>query len=49
VFAWAPADNVKESGNPYATEDLQVAANRTGAHSLRGPLVSSILSLAARY
>jgi hypothetical protein len=45
---WGPADNVKESGNAYATEDLHVAANRTGAHSLRGPLVSSILSLAAR-
>jgi hypothetical protein len=43
---WAPADNVKESGNAYATEDLEVAA--TGAHSLRGPLVSSIFSLAAR-
>src|SRR5580704_13538035 len=35
---WPPADNVKESGNGYATEDLQVAANRTGAHSLCGPL-----------
>jgi hypothetical protein len=42
---WAPADNVKESGNAYATYDLQVAANRTGAHPLcepKQPLCSSV-------
>jgi hypothetical protein len=41
-----PAENVKESWNGYPTDDLQVAANRTGAYSLCGPLVSSIFSVA---
>jgi hypothetical protein len=38
------ASGVKESPNENPTRDLQMAADRTRPHPLRGPLVSSLFS-----
>jgi hypothetical protein len=42
------AKDVKESRNGNPTRDLQMAADRTGPHTLCGPVVSSLFSFAAR-
>src|ERR1035437_7997999 len=42
------AGDVKESPNGNPTRDLQMAADRTRPHTLCGPVVSSLLSFAAR-
>ena len=42
------AGDVKESRNDNPTRDLQMAADRSRPHSLCGPVVSSLFSLAAR-
>jgi hypothetical protein len=42
------AGDVKESRNGNPTRDLQMAADRTRPHTLCGPVVSSLLSFAAR-
>src|SRR5664280_2671336 len=42
------AGDVKESRNDSPTRDLQMAANRTRTHTLCGPVVSSLFSVAAR-
>src|ERR1019366_1163750 len=42
------AGDVKESRNDSPTRDLQMAADRTRPHTLCGPVVSSLLSFAAR-
>ena len=47
LFCSRPARNVKNCCNGYATDDLQVAPNSTGAHSLCGALVSSIFAVIA--
>jgi hypothetical protein len=42
------AGDVKQSRNDNPTGDLQMAADRTRHHPLCRPVVSSLLSLAAR-
>jgi hypothetical protein len=42
------AGDVKESRNDNSTRDLQMASDRTRPHTLRGPVVSSLFSVAAR-
>ena len=42
------AGNVKESGNDSPTRDLQMAADRIRPHTLCGPVVSPLFSVAAR-
>jgi hypothetical protein len=42
------AGDVKESRNDSPTRDLQMAADRTRPHTLCGPVVSSLFSVAAR-
>jgi hypothetical protein len=42
------AGDVKESRNDNPIRDLQMAADRTGPHSLCGTVVSSLFSVAAR-
>jgi hypothetical protein len=39
---------VKESRNDNPTRALQMASDRTRPHTLRGPVVSSLFSVAAR-
>src|SRR5664279_3148629 len=42
------AGDVKESRNDSPTRGLQMAADRTRPHTLCGPVVSSLFSVAAR-
>ena len=42
------AGDVKELRNDSPTRDLQMAADRTRPHTLCGPVVSSLFSVAAR-